>query len=153
MYQETKYLLNVKFVDHQFTYDFITHHDGDSGIDLFSITNNVEVAPFSVYTIDFKIQCEMIDLSTNRLTSYYLVPRSSLSSTNFQLCNSIGIIDASYRGNIKAKVRNVSDTPTTLIDGKYFQIVAPDLQPIRVKVVDTLSTSTRGDGGFGSTNQ
>jgi dUTP pyrophosphatase len=152
MFQETKYLLNVKFVDPEFTYDFVTHHEGDSGIDLFSSTDILEIEPFSVRTIDFKIQCEMIDLTTNQFTSYYLVPRSSLSSTTLQLCNSIGIIDASYRGNLKAKVRNVSNTYTTLQYGKYFQIVAPDLKPIRVQVVDTLSTTTRGDGGFGSTN-
>lgn len=152
MFQETKYLLNVKFANPEFTYDFITHHQGDSGIDLFSSADDLEIDPFSVRTIDFKIQCEMIDLTTNQFVSYYIVPRSSLSSTTLQLCNSIGIIDAAYRGNLMVKVRNVSTTSTTLNEGKYFQIVAPYLKPIRVQIVDTLSTTTRGDGGFGSTN-
>jgi dUTP pyrophosphatase len=151
MFQDTKYQLNVRFTDPDFTYNFVTHHTGDSGIDLFSLGTS-EIDPLSVHKIDFKIQCEMIDLTTNKFTSYYLVPRSSISSTNFHLCNSIGIIDACYRGNIMAKVRNMSNTPSSLPDGKYFQIIAPDLMPISVQIVTELSSTTRGDGGFGSTN-
>ena len=50
----------------------------------------------------------MINLETNELCSYYLVPRSSISNTPFIMANSIGIIDAGYRGFIKAKIRNCS---------------------------------------------
>ena len=124
----------------------------------------------------------MIDLTDNTLTSYYLYPRSSLSKTSFQLANSVGIIDAGYRGNLMAKVRHFPDmndtnnridkyyyaTQTssykdlyipklfivgTLNKGCWFQIVSPDMKPIRVNIVDELTTTTRGGCGFGSTTK
>jgi dUTP pyrophosphatase len=81
--------------------------------------------------------------------SYYLYPRSSISSTSMILKNSVGIIDAGYRGNLKAKV---SSEQVAEKGSRYFQICAPDLKPIRVKVVDELTSTTRNTGGFGSTN-
>jgi dUTPase len=56
----------------------------------------------------------MIDLTDNTFTSYYLYPRSSLSKTSFQLANSVGVIDAGYRGNLMAKVRCFPDFNTNL---------------------------------------
>ena len=41
-------------------------------------------------------------------TSYMLVPRSSISKTPLRMANSIGIIDAGYRGEIMAAVDNIS---------------------------------------------
>jgi len=131
---------------------FTSHHLGDSGIDLV-FNEEVLVDSFAVGTLDFGIQCEMIDTESNTFSSYYLVPRSSIANTNFQLANSVGIIDAAYRGNIKAKVRNFnSQMPITFPKGSYFQIIAPDLKPIKVQLVEQLSGTTRNDGGFGSTN-
>ena len=69
------------------------------------------------------------------------------------MANSIGIIDAGYRGNIKAKVRNFNIDKSTFKAGSYFQIVAYDLKPIKVKLVNELSKTTRNDGSFGSTNK
>ena len=95
----------------------------------------------------------MINIQTNTFTSFYLVPRSSISNTFFQMANSIGIIDAGYRGNLKAKIRNFNpQNSETLMTGRYFQIVSPDLKPIKVNIVRELSETTRGSNGFGSTN-
>jgi dUTP pyrophosphatase len=157
-FAKPKYQLNIKVISgkssvKEFYEKFNSHHQGDSGIDLV-FNDEVSVDSFAVGTIDFGIQCEMINTETNTYASYYLVPRSSIANTNFQLANSIGIIDAGYRGNIKAKVRNFnSQMPITFPKGSYFQIVAPDLQPIKVQLVDVLSDTTRNDGGFGSTNK
>ena len=157
-FDEVKYILNIKpcmnNLDIKKKYeDFSNHHLGDSGIDLY-IVNELIVDPFKVGTIDFEIQCEMYNLETNTLSSYYLVPRSSIANTDFQLANSIGIIDAGYRGNIKAKVRNFNPSESNTLNplSSYFQIIAPDLKPIKINIVNNLSTTTRADGGFGSTN-
>ncbi len=136
----------------QFYENFSSHHLGDSGIDLYNFNKTDLINHLGVATIDFEIQCEMIDLTTNEFASYYLVPRSSIANTDFQMANSIGIIDAGYRGNIKAKIRNFNDYVKEFDCGSFFQIIAPDLKPIKVKVVDELSNTTRADGGFGSTN-
>jgi len=93
----------------------------------------------------------MINLKTNKYCSYYLCPRSSIAKNHFQLANSIGIIDAGYRGNLMAKVRCFKND--SIQGGSYFQIIAPDLKPIKVNIVKSLSSTTRGSGSFGSTNK
>ena len=134
--------------------NFTSHHEGDSGIDLI-VPNEIQVAGLKVGTIDHLIQCEMVN-EDNKNVSYYLYPRSSISKTNFMMANSVGIIDAGYRGNILAKVRNMSlnENEFSIIkeNDKLFQICAPDLKPIKIKIVDELSDTSRGSGGFGSTN-
>jgi dUTP pyrophosphatase len=155
-FQKPVYQLNIKLSEenlelYNYYNTFSNHHNGDSGIDLFNISETI-VEPFKVGTINFNIMCEMINIETNTLTSYYLVPRSSISNTFFQMANSIGIIDAGYRGEIKAKIRNFNpEAPEILKVGKYFQIISPDLKPIKVNIVQELSTTTRDNGGFGST--
>jgi dUTP pyrophosphatase len=138
---------NVK--DHYL--NFVSHHIGDSGIDLI-VPQDIEVTSLSVGTIDHLIQCEMVNES-NELVSYYLYPRSSISKTPFSMANSVGIIDAGYRGNIMSKVRNMSlNTSKILEKDKLFQICSPDLKPIKIVLVSELSQTSRGIGGFGSTN-
>ena len=87
---------------------------------------------------------------------YRLVPRSSICKTNLFMANSEGIIDKSYRGPIKAPVKNfMIQSPTTVDEGtRLFQIVAPDLGWIKeVVLVDSLPETARGEGGFGSTGK
>jgi dUTP pyrophosphatase len=107
----------------------------------------------TLYTINFKIKCEMINIETNELVSYYLYPRSSISNTGIILANSVGIIDAGYRGCIMAKIRKIDCTDSIFITKltRLFQICAPDLGSIKIYIVNNLSSSTRGEGGFGST--
>lgn len=84
--------------------------------------------------------------------SYYLYPRSSISKTPLRMSNSTGIIDAGYRGEIIAKVDNLSSEDYTLKRGaRLFQICDASLDPIELDIVDALSDTTRGIGGFGST--
>ena len=87
--------------------------------------------------------------------SFLLVPRSSIVKTNFRMSNSIGVIDAGYRGNLKAFVdviNNDSDVPKE--GERMFQIILGSLEPIdNIEIVDTLSETSRGHGGFGSTGK
>jgi dUTP pyrophosphatase len=99
---------------------------------------------------------------------FYLYPRSSISKTRMRLANSVGIIDAGYRGDLIAAVDSIGVFGSTDIwqiwketlspikkYDRYFQVCAPDLSPFLVHIVDTeqdLSPpTTRGQGGFGST--
>lgn len=87
---------------------------------------------------------------------YRLVPRSSISKTPLMMANSEGIIDRTYRGLLKAPVRNmVFNDAYEITEGtRLFQIVAPDLGHIReVRLVDSLPETQRGEGGFGSTGK
>lgn len=133
---------------------------GDSGIDLLSIGDNV-IEQYG--TLNFHIRCRAYNkhLKINEkkdYSAYRLIPRSSISKTPLMMHNSEGIIDRGYRGPIMGKVVNLdylfNRYEYTVKSGtRLFQIVAADLDPIRVKVIADISeTETdRGAGGFGST--
>ena len=91
-------------------------------------------------------------MSTN--ISFQLVPRSSIWRTPLRQSNSIGIIDAGYRGRLMVPVDNISNEDYIIKSGeRLFQIVHPLLEPVGVELVDELSDSERGSGGFGSTGK
>ena len=156
------YTLFIKFADSitdnekNYYTNYQTKHNGDSGIDLIN-THTFYVEPLKVGTIDFKIQCEMRN-QNNELVSYYLYPRSSISKTDFMMANSVGIIDAGYRGHLMGMfdVIYVQETTVNKFD-RHLQICAPGLIPIIVELVKTREelgeNTARGDGGFGSTGK
>lgn len=124
---------------------------GDAGLDLYC-PGDLTVPPHETVKIDLKVQCEGLSDNDGRNVCYYLYPRSSITKTPLRLANSVGIIDAGYRGNIMAVVDNISDEPYHIQKGRrLFQICGRFLEPINLALVDTLSDSERGNGGFGST--
>lgn len=151
------YILKIKIDDNapefvkEYYNNFTSHHVGDSGIDLIA-PYDITCLSNEVSTIDYLIQCEMVN-SLNNNVSYYLYPRSSISKTPLLMANSVGIIDAGYRGNIMAKVRNFNTQYTIKAGDKLFQICSADLKEIKVEVVFNLTETSRGSGGFGSTNK
>ena len=83
-----------------------------------------------------------------------MFPRSSVSKKDLRLCNSVGVIDAGYRGDIIACVDNIKNVPYTIQQGsRLFQLCGPQLEPIQFQLTNDLSNSQRGAGGFGSTGQ
>ena len=88
---------------------------------------------------------------------YFLYPRSSTGTkTPLRLANSIGIIDAGYRGNYIAAFDNIRPQAFTVEKGqRLVQICPPNLTyPLRVELVNDLDMQTeRGAGGFGSTGK
>jgi hypothetical protein len=87
---------------------------------------------------------------------YRLVPRSSIFRTPLSMANSEGIIDLTYRGLLKAPVRNHLPSAAYQIEEgtRLFQIVAPDMGWIReVRIVESLPETVRGEAGFGSTGR
>jgi len=131
-----------------------TYHIGDSGLDLF-FPEEINIGPGETKLINLKIKCEAWkDVNNTDNCSYYLYPRSSISKTPLRMSNSVGIIDAGYRGNIKVSVDNISDDPYTVEAGsRLFQICGPTLTSVSFELTHSLSETARGTGGFGSTNQ
>jgi dUTP pyrophosphatase len=83
---------------------------------------------------------------------FFLLPRSSLYKSGLLMANSAGVIDKSYRGELKAPVWSMTGDSVVRTGERWFQIVAPDMGWIRnVHVVDALPETNRGTGGFGST--
>ena len=131
-----------------------TYHEGDSGLDLF-FPDEINVGPKETKLINLKIKCEAWkNTVTSETYSYYLYPRSSISKTPLRMSNSVGIIDAGYRGNLMVSVDNISEDTVIIEKGsRLFQICGPTLSRITFELTDTLSETSRGEGGFGSTNQ
>ena len=125
---------------------------GDAGLDLYC-PEDITIDPKDTKRIDFRIQCEGIsDSDSYKNVCYYLHCRSSISKTPLRFANSVGIIDAGYRGNLIATVDNTGDAPYTIEAGqRLFQITGRYLEPIDLTLVEELSDSERGAGGFGST--
>ena len=123
-------------------------HPGDSGLDIYIIENQI-INPGETIRIKLGISCENLDAK-----SYFLMPRSSLSKTPLRLANSVGLIDAGYRGEIMAAVDNIKDFAYEVeIGQRLFQIVAMDGSAIHFELSDNLSETTRGADGFGSTGK
>ena len=129
-------------------------HNDDAGFDLI-FPEEIEIQPSQTYLAKLGINCCMVD-ENNNLVSYLLMPRSSIIKTKLRMANSIGLIDAGYRGEICAAIDNIGENPHISKGGeRLFQIVGPNLSPIRVELVDRLEdlgVTSRGAGGFGSTN-
>ena len=123
-------------------------HEGDAGLDLF-IINKMTVKPGLSEIIKLQIACENIENKP-----FFLLPRSSISKTSLRLSNSIGLIDPGYRGEIMAAVDNIKNEEYTIEPGqRLFQLLALDGSPISFELVDELSETSRGIGGFGSTGK
>ena len=84
--------------------------------------------------------------------SFYLYPRSSIIKTPLRLGNSVGIIDKGYRGNLMGCFDNISEEDYLIEKGtRLVQICAPNLETISFELTDSLSETSRGAGGYGST--
>ena len=98
----------------------------------------------NVKNVDFKIQCsaKMYSLpDREHNTGYYMFPLSSISNGRLRLANSVGIIDAGYRGNLMSTFDLTTNISEDYIVNKYdrlIQICAPSLVPIIVEIVDTI---------------
>ncbi|SUZ82935.1 uncharacterized protein METZ01_LOCUS35789 [marine metagenome] len=123
-------------------------HDGDAGLDLFVI-NEQTISAGETTLIHLQIACENTE---NR--PYLVMSRSSIGKTPLRLANAVGLIDAGYRGEIMAVVDNIKKEDYTVEPGqRLFQLVAMDGSPIYFELVEELSDTTRGGGGFGSTGK
>jgi dUTP pyrophosphatase len=78
-------------------------------------------------------------------------PRSSVSKTNCSLANSVGVIDSSYRGEIK--VRFYGPAAPFAIGDRCAQLILMPIPAVSFVEVSELDDTERGAGGFGSTGR
>ena len=66
----------------------------------------------------------------------------------------IGTVDSDYRGEVKVVLLNSGKEPYTVRDGdRIAQLVFLPYLPVQLQPVSQLSTTKRGNGGFGSTGK
>lgn len=82
-----------------------------------------------------------------------ITPRSGLAAKfGISIVNSPGVVDSSYRGEVKVILINQGQEPFKICNGdRIAQLVLMNYQKIDFKIAETLSETERGSGGFNST--
>ena len=80
-------------------------------------------------------------------------PRSGLAlKQGVTVANAPGTIDSDYRGEVKIMLINLGEDDVTITRGmRIAQLVVAQVSLARLELADTLETTDRGSGGFGST--
>ena len=123
-------------------------HDGDAGLDLYA-AETITLAPGARVAVGTGIA-----IAIPPGCAGFVLPRSGLALRHgLSLVNTPGLIDAGYRGEIRVIVINHDPaTPVTLARGdRIAQLVIQRVETATLIEVDTLSSTSRGPGGFGST--
>ncbi len=83
-----------------------------------------------------------------------IFPRSSICKVPLMLSNSVGVIDAGYRGEIKFFFRPL-DRPRKNyeVGDRIGQLIILPYPKIELEEADELSSTERGEGGFGSSGK
>lgn len=135
-------------------YNSRAYGERDAGFDVYCCGDTLGESALG-QKLDLGCVAACYDTHLGHFRAYWLLPRSSLSKTPIRMSNSVGLIDAGYRGTLMAAVDNHSTTRVPVDMGtRLFQITSPDLLPWdTVRIVDTIpgGATLRGGGGFGST--
>jgi dUTP pyrophosphatase len=168
-------------------YDIIATSDPEIVGKLHGESKNVyESIDYIQYKTNLKIAVQKDRVWTGGITSpldidydVLAMPRSSVSKYNLVLANSIGLIDADYRGEILVRFKyvwqpedfiyvptsdgNKSSISSKIVgtpnldkiykkDDKICQLKITKVEHVEFYLVDVLDTTQRGEGGFGSTD-
>ena len=81
-----------------------------------------------------------------------IYPRSgNATKRGLVLANTVGIVDADYRGAVIVALKNTSNTIQTIEHGERIaQLIVQPFNPVIFNAVESIGTTARGDGGFGS---
>lgn len=120
---------------------------GDAGMDLTCISEKWE-EDNSMVTYDTGIAMEIPEGYVG-----LVFPRSSISKTSLILSNSVGVIDSGYRGSIMFKFRYPEEGMIYEVGERVGQIIIVPYPQITFNEVQELSSTDRGEGGFGSTGK
>jgi len=150
-------------------------------------TSDIAIAPFKTHSVDagFDLSAASIKI-TNKYVEYgtgimfetpdgyvgLLAPRSSVTNTYYMLKNAPGILDSSYRGEVRFRfydTRNIFvksyHSLRKLVDKKFVnqyiynigdkigQVVFIKLPVVELVETKKLSETARNTGGYGSTGK
>lgn len=119
---------------------------GDAGLDLTS-RETVEIAPQGTVMVGTGVAVEIPEGHVG-----LCFPRSGLASKRgINITNCVGVIDAGYRGEIKAPLYNAGHETQVVERGeRVVQLVVVPFVSCECVSVDELSDTARGTSGFGS---
>jgi dUTP pyrophosphatase len=133
-------------------YMSVPYAERDAALDAFVETECVGAAG-STERLILGCKAAAYDTQRKQFRAFWLLPRSSISKSPLRMANSVGLIDAGYRGVLMGAVDFRADF-TARVGERYFQIAGPELLPwSAIHLVSEIpgGPTLRGEGGFGST--
>jgi dUTPase len=130
----------------------------NAGVDLYCVRDQ-EAGSHTATLLDLGVKARLltIPVDTPNPCHFWLAPRSSIWKSGVRQANSIGVIDRSYRGVLMGAVLSNGLGGAKVEAGtRLFQVVAPDMGWISHVVLrpeSEIDTTSRGEGGFGSTGK
>ena len=95
-----------------------------------------------------------IEPSDNGVGAFIFARSGLASKKGVCLANSVGVVDADYRGEIKVALLNTSNEPYTVQPfERIAQLVIMPIIQADFEEADELADTERGSGGFGSTGK
>ena len=120
---------------------------GDSGYDLFS-AEDIVIPPSEIRLVNAGFSCEV-----PKGYELQIRPKSGLALKHYlTVANTPGTVDSNYRGTVKVILYNFGKNEYKVNrKQKIAQGVICKIPSTNIRVVDSLSTTDRNNGGFGST--
>lgn len=123
--------------------------DGDSCMDVTAISENiVEESGFGFIEYGTGLSFE-----TPKDHTMLIFPRSSISTQGLILSNCVGVLDETYRGELKLRFKYIRGSNKYSVGDRVGQIIVLPRPIMEIEEVDSLSETDRGEGGFGSTGK
>jgi len=80
-----------------------------------------------------------------------IFPRSSISNTGLILSNAVGVVDSSYRGEIKARFKWIPETKAYSVGDRCCQMMIIPVDKVEFEEFEgDWEETERNEGGFGS---
>jgi len=128
-----------------------THaHEGDAGFDLSSI-DTVDIGPGERTMVRTGLAIEV-----SHGHAALILPRSGNAARHgISVVNAPGLIDAGYRGEISVLLLNTDRSTSFHVEAgdRIAQLLLVRVETPPVEEVAALTTSERGEGGFGSSGR
>lgn len=122
--------------------------EGAAGMDLYA-AKKTHLAPGSI-----KLVPTGIKVAVPSGYELQVRPRSGLAVRGIGIVNSPGTVDSDYRGEIKVLLINFGRRPFLINKGdRIAQAILTPVARARIKDVDFLDVTFRGEGGFGHTGR
>ena len=124
-------------------------HEGDAGMDIYSVEDIV------IEPMDWKKVNTGLIMELPKGTEGQVRTKSGIALNNgVFVLNTPGTIDENYRGEVGVILYNLNKTPFVIKKGqKIAQLVINEVCYCKTKQVAFLSSTSRGEGGFGSTGR
>lgn len=115
---------------------------GDAGMDIVAIAKDV-TDKYVEYKTGLSIEIPVGYVCL-------IFPRSSISKKDLMMCNSVGVLDSGYRGEIIMRFQKLGGDVYE-VGERIGQIMIIPHPSVEIEEVSELSASERSSGGFGST--